>query len=48
MINFPVVHSLGLTSAAVSVAVVALSALAIVAAPGYAAAGVSPSLALHD
>ena len=48
VINFPVVHSLALIPAILSVLVVALAALAIVAIPGYIASGVSPAVALED
>jgi putative ABC transport system permease protein len=48
VINFPVVHSVALVPALVSLAVVALAAGAAIALPGYLAAGVSPAVALED
>jgi putative ABC transport system permease protein len=48
IINFPVVYSLAVPAALLSVAVVIGAALAILAIPGYLAAGVSPAVALQD
>jgi putative ABC transport system permease protein len=48
VINFPVLHSLAALSAARSLAIVATTALLIIAIPGYLAAGVSPAVALED
>jgi len=48
VIDFPVVHSVADVSAAASLAIVAAAAAAIVAVPGYLAAGVSPAAALAD
>jgi putative ABC transport system permease protein len=48
VINFPVVHSVAIPAALVSVAVVTVTAVAIVAIPGYLAAGVPPAVALQD
>ena len=48
VINFPVVCSFGALVALWSLAVVTASAVAIVAIPGYLAAGVPPALALQD
>jgi putative ABC transport system permease protein len=48
VINFPVVYSVALPSALVSLAVVTAAAATIVAIPGYLAAGVPPALALQD
>ncbi|HSZ12438.1 MAG TPA: FtsX-like permease family protein [Solirubrobacteraceae bacterium] len=48
VINFPVVHSLAAPSAIESLAIVTAAALAIVAIPGYLAAGVAPAVALQD
>ncbi|MHB8242095.1 MAG: FtsX-like permease family protein, partial [Solirubrobacteraceae bacterium] len=48
VIDFPVVYSLAVLAALFSVAVVAASALVIIALPGYLAAGVSPAVALQD
>ena len=48
VINFPVVQSLALPTALLSVAVVTVTAAVIVAIPGYAAAGVPAALALED
>jgi putative ABC transport system permease protein len=47
-INFPVLHSLGLLGAVVSLALVTGSAVAIVAVPGWLAAKVPASVALQD
>jgi putative ABC transport system permease protein len=48
VINFPVVHSVALASALASFAIVTVTALAIVAIPGYLAAGVPAAVALQD
>ncbi len=48
VINFPVVHSVAFAPTLFSVLVVVGTALAILAAPGYLAAGVSPAVALQD
>ena len=48
VINFPVVHSVAAVSAALSLAIVASTAVLIIAVPGYLAAGVSPAVALED
>ena len=48
VINFPVVYSFGALVAVWSLAVVTASAVAIVAIPGYLAAGVPPAVALED
>jgi putative ABC transport system permease protein len=48
VINFPVVYSVALPSALVSLAIVTAAAAAIVAFPGYLAAGVAPAVALQD
>jgi putative ABC transport system permease protein len=48
VINFPVVYSVALLSALVSLAIVTAAAAAIVAIPGYLAAGVPPAVALQD
>ena len=48
MINFPVVYSVAIVPALVSLGIVAGAALAIVAVPGYIATGVSPAVALED
>jgi putative ABC transport system permease protein len=48
VINFPVVYSLAAIPALLSLAVVIAAAVAIVAVPGYLAAGVSASAALQD
>lgn len=48
VINFPVVHSVALVPALISLLIVAGAALAIVAVPGYLATGVSPAVALED
>jgi putative ABC transport system permease protein len=47
-INYPVVPSLGLGGAVVSLALVTVAAVAILAAPGWLAAKVPASLALQD
>jgi putative ABC transport system permease protein len=48
VINFPVVYSVAARSALLSLAAVTASAVAILAIPGYLAAGVSPAVALQD
>jgi putative ABC transport system permease protein len=48
VINFPVVYSFGGYVALTSLALVTAAAVAIVAVPGYLAAGVSPAVALQD
>jgi putative ABC transport system permease protein len=48
VINFPVVYSVAFVSALVSLAIVTAAAAAIVAIPGYLAAGVVPAVALQD
>ena len=48
VINFPVVHSVALLPALISLAVVTAAAAVIVAIPGYAAAGVPAAVALQD
>jgi putative ABC transport system permease protein len=48
VINFPVVYSIAFVSALVSLAIVTAAAAAIVAVPGYLAAGVAPAVALQD
>jgi putative ABC transport system permease protein len=48
VINFPVVHSVAVPSALLSVAIVTAAGLAIIAIPGYLAAGVPPAVALED
>jgi len=48
VINFPVVYSVAGLSALSSLAIVTAAALAIIAIPGYLAAGVSPAVALQD
>ncbi len=48
VINFPVVYSFGALVAASSLALVTAAAVAMVAIPGYLAAGVSPAVALQD
>ncbi len=48
VINFPVVHSIAVVPALVSLAVVTVTASVIIALPGYLAAGVSPAVALED
>jgi putative ABC transport system permease protein len=48
VINFPVVYSVAAPAAVLSLAIVAAAALAIVAIPGYIAAGVPPAVALED
>jgi len=48
VINYPVIHSLGLLGAVWSLALVSAAAVAIVAAPGWFAARVPAGLALQD
>ena len=48
VINFPVVYSFGALVAVSSLALVTAAAVAIVAIPGYLAAGVPPAVALQD
>jgi len=48
VINFPVVYSVAALPALLSVAIVAASAVAILAIPGYLATGVPPAVALQD
>jgi putative ABC transport system permease protein len=48
VINFPVVYSFGILIALGSLALVTAAAVAIVAIPGYLAAGVPPAVALQD
>ena len=48
VINFPVVYTVSIVPALVSLGIVAGAALAIVAIPGYIATGVSPAVALED
>jgi putative ABC transport system permease protein len=48
VINFPVMHSVAGVAAVVSIAIVTVAAAAIVAIPGYLAAGVPPAVALED
>ncbi len=48
VINFPVVYSVALLPALISLMVVVATAAAILALPGYLAAGVPASLALQD
>jgi putative ABC transport system permease protein len=48
VINFPVVYSVAGVSAMLSALIVSAAAAAIVAIPGYAAAGVAPAVALQD
>ena len=48
VINFPVVYSVALLPALVSLAIVTAAAAVIVAIPGYAAAGVPAAVALQD
>jgi putative ABC transport system permease protein len=48
VINFPVVYSFDVLVAIDSLALVTAAAVAIVAIPGYMAAGVSPAVALQD
>jgi putative ABC transport system permease protein len=48
VINFPVVYSVAILSAILSLTIVAVAALLIIAIPGYLAAGVPPAVALQD
>ena len=48
VVNFPVVYSFGILVALASLALVTAAAVAIVAIPGYLAAGVPPAVALQD
>jgi putative ABC transport system permease protein len=48
VINFPVVYSVAVVSALVSLVIVTAAAAAIVAIPGYLATGVAPAVALQD
>jgi putative ABC transport system permease protein len=48
VVNFPVVYSFGIVVALASLALVTAAAVAIVAIPGYLAAGVPPAVALQD
>jgi putative ABC transport system permease protein len=48
VVNFPVVYSFGALVAVTSLALVTAAAVAIVAIPGYLAAGVPPAVALQD
>jgi putative ABC transport system permease protein len=48
VINFPVVYSFGALVSVTSLALVTAAAVAIVAIPGYMAAGVPPAAALQD
>jgi putative ABC transport system permease protein len=48
VVNFPVVYSFGVLVALASLALVTAAAVAIVAIPGYMAAGVPPAVALQD
>lgn len=48
VINFPVVYSIAILSAVLSLAIVTAAALVIIAIPGYVAAGVPPAVALQD
>jgi putative ABC transport system permease protein len=48
VINFPVVHSVAITAALASAAIVTAAALVIVAIPGYLASGVPAAVALED
>ncbi len=48
VVNFPVVYSFGVVVAITSLALVTATAVAIVAIPGYLAAGVPPAVALQD
>jgi hypothetical protein len=47
-VNFPVVHSVTALAGLESLALVIATALAILAIPGYLAAGVPAALALQD
>ncbi len=48
VMNFPVVYSVALLPALLSLAIVTAAAAAIVALPGWLAAGVAPAVALQD
>jgi putative ABC transport system permease protein len=48
VINFPVVYSVAILSAILSLAIVTTTAVVIIAIPGYLAAGVAPAVALQD
>jgi putative ABC transport system permease protein len=48
VINFPVVYSVAVLSAIISLAIVTVAALLIIAIPGYLVAGVPPAVALQD
>ena len=48
VINFPVVYTVAVLPALLSLAIVTGAALAILALPGWAATGVSPAVALED
>jgi putative ABC transport system permease protein len=48
VINFPVVHSVALLPAVISLAIVTIAAVVIIAIPGYLATGVPPAVALED
>jgi putative ABC transport system permease protein len=48
VVNFPVVYSIAALSALTSLAIVTVTALLIIAIPGYLAAGVPPAVALQD
>jgi putative ABC transport system permease protein len=48
VINFPVVYSVAVIPAILSLAIVTVAALVIIAIPGYLAAGVPPAVALQD
>ncbi|HXN37957.1 MAG TPA: FtsX-like permease family protein [Solirubrobacteraceae bacterium] len=48
VMNFPVVYSVALLPALLSLAIVTTAAAAIVALPGWLAAGVAPAVALQD
>ena len=47
-IGFPVVHSVAVLPALLSLAIVTTAAVVIIAIPGYLAAGVPPAVALED
>jgi putative ABC transport system permease protein len=48
VINFPVVYSIAVVSAGLSLAIVTVAALLVIASPGYIATGVAPAAALQD
>jgi putative ABC transport system permease protein len=48
VVNFPVVYSVAVPAAVLSLTIVMAAALSIIAIPGYLAAGVSPAVALED